>query len=74
MAADPGFYRRQNAGVKGMAMKAYKGEKIVCKCPQPAGEFHRDVDDRASISNDDIAIRCPSLMTISVAMSVQRAR
>ena len=37
-------------------MKAHKGEEIVCKCPKPAGRFHRDVEDGASISSDDIAI------------------
>lgn len=40
-------------------MKAYEGEKIVCRCAQPAGKFRHDVDDRASISNDDIAISLP---------------
>ncbi len=40
-------------------MKAYEGEKIVCKCAQPAGKFRHDVDDRASISNNDIEISRP---------------
>ena len=37
-------------------MKAHEGEKIVCKCAEPAGKFDRDVDDRASISCYDIKI------------------
>jgi hypothetical protein len=41
------------------AMKAFKGDEIVCDCPRPAGSFLRDVDDGASISTDDIAITLP---------------
>ena len=40
-------------------MKAHKGEEIVCRCPEPAGRFLRDVDDHASISPHDIAISLP---------------
>lgn len=36
-------------------MKAHKGDKIVCKCDQPAGSFHKDVNDGASITSNDIA-------------------
>jgi hypothetical protein len=40
-------------------MKAIKGEGIVCKCPRPAGNFLRDIDDETSISSEDIAIALP---------------
>jgi hypothetical protein len=38
------------------AMKAYKGEEIVCKCAQSAGTFRHDVEDHSSIFSDDIAL------------------
>ena len=40
-------------------MKAHKGEEIVCRCPQPAGSFLRDVEDGANILTDDVAITLP---------------
>jgi hypothetical protein len=40
-------------------MKAREGEEIVCKCPQPVGNFLRDVDDHAAISSEDFAISLP---------------
>ena len=35
-------------------MNAHKGDKIVCKCGQPAGSFLENVDDGATISSEDI--------------------
>lgn len=42
-------------------MKAHKGEKIVCDCDRHAGSFRRGVDDRASISSEDISISLPGV-------------
>jgi hypothetical protein len=47
--------------MRGKAMKAVKGEGIVCKCPRPAGNFLRDIDDETSISSENIAIALPGV-------------
>jgi hypothetical protein len=40
-------------------VSAPKGQEIVCDCAQPSGRFHKDLDDRASISSNDIEIPLP---------------
>jgi hypothetical protein len=46
---------------RGAAMKAHRGEEIVCDCGRVGGSFRNDVADDASISSRDITISLPDV-------------
>jgi hypothetical protein len=52
---------------RGDAMKAHRGEEIVCDCGGVAGTFRNDVADDASISGRTLQFRCLTFLIFLVA-------